>query len=162
MLRFHFVSRYPDYLSQDRLHILTSRQTLFGVHLPTHTHSNDRLCTKTHIISFVREEDAQRFRRTLENFQHYHKYLPDRIMDGSADDHRKTGSLLHLHVEALDAHHLEKACAIHWFNLLVVHSIQPGSYPFQDLYECFLYDTPSPSQEVVRTYLQDMYRKPFL
>lgn len=158
MLRFQMISRYPDYISHDKLHVVTTRQTLFGVHQPYYAKDQDIHCTKTNIISFLRHEDAYHFKRTLENFQQLYKHIPDRVMDGSLATYRKTGSIMPLSIDSIHAKDLEQLCSIHWFNMLVVHHVHDGYEPFHDIYECFLYDTPPPKKDVILLYLQNMYR----
>lgn len=159
MLKFQYNHRYPDYISKERLHIITTKNTIFGVHNLTYEKDLDPSCTRTNLVSFVREEDAKNFRTSLEQFQIIRKQVPDRVIDGSDDTFRKTGSLMTFHVDSIDANDIESLCRIHGFNMLVVHHVHTSDELMRDIFECYLYESPLPSPSLLAKYFKDMYRK---
>lgn len=159
MLRFQYSHRYPDYLSKERLHIVTSKNTIFGIHNLTFEKDFDPSCTRTNIVSFVREEDAHKFKSSLEQYQMIKKHIPDRVIDGSDDTFRKIGSLMTFHIDTIDANDIEGLCRIHGFNMLVVHHVHTGDELMRDIFECYLYESPLPSSRLLAKYFKDMYRK---
>lgn len=158
VMRFQISNRFPDYLLREKLHVLTTRNTLYGIHQPLYQPNYDQICTKTQIVSFIRHEDAASFKYTLESYQRNNKTFPDRVMDGSSADFREPGSYIPLVIDTIDAEQLQKLCDIHYFTLLIVHKIHDSDEPYQDMYQCYLYDSPMPSKDVSLAFIRDMYK----
>lgn len=159
MLRFQFNNRYPDYLSKEKLHFVTARNTIFGVHKPSYDKDTDPVCTRTNLVTFVRKDDATSFLKSLDEFQNINKYIPDRILDGTTDEYRRVGPLLSYSIESIDAIEMETLCRIHGFHMMVVHNIQVGENALDDIYECYLFETPLPTKPLLVKYFKNMYRK---
>lgn len=146
MIKFQTNSIYPRNILNKKIHIISTRNTMYGIHVPI-SPNND--LTKTHLISFINYNDAVKFKKQIDDFQLNFKKLPDRIIDDSENKYREFGVLLNLDIAEKKTIELETICDIYWFNLFVVYNINTTS----NEYECYLYESQYPDNKLLSTFL---------
>jgi hypothetical protein len=156
MLRFASINKYPDYISRERLHLIATRQSIFGVHLPHRIAKDlDPQCTKTHLLAFLKYDDARNFKIMLENYKQYHNNYPDRVLDGSVPIYGSHVALP-IGIEDFAAADIERLCQINWFSLLVVFNVIESDDPLDDIYNCYTLHTQPPERNVVNSYFKNL------
>lgn len=126
----------PKAVSSGSVYGVVTRQTMFGLHkYSANTKNTDPVCTKTTIVTFVRDEDAKDFVRILDDFQNKKATFSREVrFDNSVailenqtvqpnDDGktRVTDSLKPLQTEPIPYSHMEQLCILHFFDMLVVY-----------------------------------------
>ena len=172
MLAFNINHNYPTFISKQKLNIITTKKSLFGIHTLLNKSDYDKSCTKTSIISFINNTDAIDFKTNLEQFQKLNRKFVDRVIDNSPSENRMQGVNLTLGIDTLYGYELEQLCNIHWFSLIVVHRvdnnyeylgpIDTSSYANAILdctFNSYLYEATQPAQNTKLLYLEQMLKK---
>lgn len=157
MIRFNVKGSVPRRIAQERAHIVTSRTTLFGIHVPT----GGNHCSKTAIVSFLGIREANMFVERLKEHQD-NKGVVDRTLIDDAiscvTPETPGGSLMPLKLDTLSVHELESLCVIHYFDMYVAHAADIQENVLE-LY-CYKHITPDyPDREVLNRFMEEMLRK---
>lgn len=165
MIQFTFRGDIPHRLAADRIHLVTSRSTIFGVHKPININGNSASSSvsKTALIAFLEKEDAVTFMKRLKK-QQENKQIVDRcVMDGdtlytSVSDIRG-GSLMPLKLESsFSVGELQILCFIHYFDMYLAFTALDNKDHLDIV--CYSHETSDlPNRSTIDNYMEDMYRK---
>lgn len=162
MIQFSFSGPIPRRLVGDKVHLVTSRTTLFGVHKPAEIYS-DSCISKTALVAFTDKKDAVYFIKSLKKLQD-RKEVVDRWIEHGDTLYTSTmqmhgGSLAPLKLESsFTVSELQILCLIHYFDLyLAVNVFDVKQY--LDLI-CYKHESANfPRRDTIECFMEDMYRK---
>ena len=162
MIQFSFNGPIPRRFVGEKVHLISSRSTLFGVHKPAEIYS-DSCVSKTALVAFTEKKDAVYFIKSLKKLQD-RKEVVDRWIEHGDTIYTSTlelrgGSLMPLKIESsFTVSELHILCLIHYFDLyLAVNLFDVKEYI--DLI-CYKHESAElPNRNTIDCFMEDMYRK---
>lgn len=163
MMQFSFRGDIPRRVASDKVHLVTSRTTIFGVHKPQRIDAEEASISKTALIAFLEKKDAEIFMKKMKK-QQEHKAPIDRCIVGRDmifpyPPCMSGGSLMPLRLESsFTVNEMQILCNIHYFDMYLAFSMVDVN-GYIDL-ACYTQETSDlPNRSTINHYMEDMYRK---
>lgn len=160
MLRFKRNGVYPRSLQQEKVHVITTRNTLYGIHKHVIHPSYDVHCSKTILIACFKEAHARElismFQQTQRQGYPVNRFIEDDVIDLQKPSVHTTG-FYPFGIEEVPLPDLEKICLLHYFDMFVATDILRTNQDMHlSCYEYKTYEFPNPG--IIRRMIEDMYK----
>lgn len=160
MLRINRSGGYPRSLQHEKVHVITARNTLFGIHKGVIHSQCDTNCSKTVLLACFQKGHARQLIDMFEATQRSGYPINRIVIDDTIDLRASSAygaSLLTFSTEELALPDLEKLCLLHYFDLYVTNELTKlGESLHLDCYEYKTYEHPN--QGMLRKIMKDMWR----
>lgn len=164
MIRFHVRGPIPRRVAQEQVAVVSTRTTLFGFHRNLYQSSLDSDCSKTVLLSFLRQRDADAFMHRVQHYQEAGHSMDRLLLSYTLMPMTNDGlgnSKMPLKLEKLPLRDLETLCILHFFDMFVAYGLERSGKDGvgMDIY-CYEHITPTyPSRTAIDHYMEDMLRK---
>lgn len=165
----------PRAMTRGSLYTVVTRSSLMGFHKRKYPGAGDPLCTKTTLLTFVNEQDANDIMRIMETcqgkiprFQRDIEFQKSGVamIDNAPDENPDVTEVTHgesikpLHVENIPYNHMERLCLIHYFDMLIVYdkTIEQITDKWYEIsMDCYEYSTQgNPNRDIQEKIFRDM------
>lgn len=163
MIHFKVYGPLPRSMLSNKCHFISTRNSLFGVHRYLQRIDFDNSCTKTTLVGFLEEDQANTFLQrldfmqrsgidinrcnTLDNVLNFDKFSP------------YGNSMAPLQLEGMTISDIERLCLLHFFDMYIVanmdHDISNDNITLM-CYENKTYEWPN--RDILDRFMRDMYR----
>lgn len=175
-LIFHLRSGLmPRAVTRGSLYTVVTRSSLMGFHKRIYQGAEDPLCTKTTLLTFVNEQDANEMVRVMEacqgkipRFQRDIEFQKSGVamIDNAPEETAGAGGVVHgdsikpLYVENIPYNHMERLCLINYFDMLIVYDKnieQLAENWYEISLDCYEYTTQgNPNRDIQEKIFRDM------
>lgn len=160
MLRFNRCGSYPRSLQHEKVHVVTTRNTLYGIHKNIIHPDYDMNCSKTVLLACFERIHAKKLISTIEHVQRrglpIQREIQDDIVNLSTPAIYNSG-FFPLSVEEVALPDLEQICLLHFFDMFVTFDLEEQDTDTL-LLNCYEYKTYEiPNQGIIRRFMEDMY-----
>ncbi len=170
MIRFHTYGPLPRSMSSTQCLFLTTRKTMFGVHRNLHRIDFDDECSKTALLGFVEQDNAELFLKKIDHMQRSGSNV-DRCMIGDIMPPNSylpwRSGIAPLKLEPFPINDIQRLCLLHYFDLYIVVNIDAGlpsdssksSHESDMTLLCYEFKTYEwPNRNILDRFMSDMYR----
>jgi len=167
----------PRAVIRGPLYTVVSRSSMVGFHKKiTNQKILDPFCTKTVLLTFTKENDANDVMKVLEAIQgkipHFQRDIEFHhngvaMIDNYPEPYLVSGEGTHadsikpLHIENIPYNHMERLCLIHHFDMLIVHNktIENIDEKWYEIgLDCYEYKTNEvPNRDIQEKIFRDMF-----
>ena len=168
-------NRIPSNISSTSLYTLSSQNTMMAFHKRVRQNNLniDTSCTKTNLLLFVHQQDANDVVKTIDqtqgkilrftrdiDFINRKSAILDNTNEVDITRYKLNNSKVPMNIEAIPYNYLEKLCSIHYFDMLIVYKktiteISNDQYEL-DL-DCYEFNTTElPNRMIQENMLRDL------
>jgi hypothetical protein len=126
MIKLHVVSKVPNHLKYDKLVMLKARSTYMGVHREIIRNDLDVACTKTALLGFLKQRDADQFKNIMVTQQSKKKQLNRTIVNGSMIEfvpYENKSAFLNIENEIVPKTFLVYTCIMQYLDMYIVDGL---------------------------------------
>ena len=126
MIKLHIVSNAPKHLKYDKLVMLKARNTYMGFHREIVRDDLDIACTKTALLGFLKQKDADNFQNLLLTQQSKKKLLNRNIIIGSMMEfvsYENKSAFLNIEKETVPKMFILYTCILQYLDMYIVDAV---------------------------------------
>lgn len=163
MLRFDTTIGFPRSLANETLHVVTARNTLYGLHKHIPDAAYDYGCTKTVLMGFLDRKHADDVVGMIDRAQRNGFGVNRHLYDNKIDlQHRSTkhiGGFMPLKVDDYALQQILQLCLLQYFDLYIAYDVQMHSNDTM-LVRCYEFKTEElPNRGILHKFMEDMYHR---
>lgn len=161
MIKFQVYGPLPRSMMSNTCHFISTRNSLFGIHRTLNRIDFDMSCTKTTLLAFLEEDQAQTMMNRLDYMQRNGIDI-NRLTDGDELPNTSVGKwragIAPLKLESMSIGDMERLCLLHYFDMYIVANMDVEEFDRLTLmcYENKTYEWPN--RNILDRFMRDMYQ----